>query len=99
MEASYLKEQGNRAGGRQRTCKEVEANPMNAFAEREGANQTNKERTRRRCLDRSRPEVPTMQPVSHTSLCSWVMAAEFHRRACRMVPLSAKAEGKPQGQE
>lgn len=26
-----------------------------------------------------RPEVPTMQPVSHTSLCSWMMAAEFHR--------------------
>lgn len=99
MGASYLKDQGNRAGGRQRTCKEVEANPMNAFEGREGANQTNKERTRRRCLDRSRPEVPTMQPVSHTSLCSRVMAAEFHHRAYRVVPLNAKAEGKHWGQE
>lgn len=28
---SYLKGQGNRAGGGQQTCKEVEANPMKAF--------------------------------------------------------------------
>lgn len=97
--ASYLKDQGNRAGGRQRTCKEVESNPMNAFEEREGANQTNKERTGRRCLDRSRPEVPTVQPVSLTSLCSRVMAPEFHHRACRAAPLNTKAEGKHRGQE
>lgn len=28
---SYLKGQGNRAGGGQQTCKKVEANPMKAF--------------------------------------------------------------------